>query len=115
MKSFEHEANEEGMRLALDLIDEVRDEANARISEHKKRASFYYNLRVKERFFREGDLVLRKIEASGVGQKGKLAPNWEGPYRVKKVVGRGAYTLETLDGNEVPRTWHAINLKIYHV
>ena len=70
---------------------------------------------MKERYFREGDLVLRKIEASGVGQKGKLAPNWEGPYRVKCSSGRGSYKLETLEGNEVPRTWNAANLKIYYV
>ena len=68
------ETNEEGLRLALDLIDEVRDEANAKIVEHQKKASFYYNLRVKERFFRQGDLVLRKIEASGVGQKSQADP-----------------------------------------
>ena len=115
IKGFEPEANEEGMRLALDLIDEVRDEAHAKITEYQKRVSFYYNLRVRERFFREGELVLRKNEASGAGPKGKLAPNWEGPYRVKAVQGRGAYKLETLDGVEIPRTWHAANLKIYYV
>ncbi|KAL8088123.1 hypothetical protein AgCh_038046 [Apium graveolens] len=69
------EENEEGQRLALDLIDEVRDEAHAKIVEYHKKASFYYNLRVKERFFKQGDLVLRKVEASGFGQKRKLAPN----------------------------------------
>ncbi|KAK1355973.1 2-alkenal reductase [Heracleum sosnowskyi] len=79
VEAYEPEENEEGLRLALDLIDKVRDEANAKIVEHQKRASFYYNLRVKERFFRQGDLVLRKIEASGVGQKGKLAPNCTTP------------------------------------
>ncbi|XP_074323042.1 uncharacterized protein LOC141659988 [Apium graveolens] len=35
VKSYELEVNEEGMRLALDLIDEVRDEANARNTEHE--------------------------------------------------------------------------------
>ena len=83
VEAFKPEANEEGMRLALDFIDEVRDEANAKIVEYQKRTSSYYNLRVKGRAFKEGDLVLRKIEASGVGQKGKLAPNWEGPYKVQ--------------------------------
>ncbi|KAL8101522.1 hypothetical protein AgCh_033431 [Apium graveolens] len=39
-------------------------------------------LRVKERFFQEGDLVMRKIEASGVWEREKLAPNWEGPYKL---------------------------------
>ena len=83
--------------------------------EAQKRASIYYNLKVKRRFFLEGDLVLRKIEASGVGPKGKMAPNWEGTYQVKEVVGRGSYRLQTLDGIEVPRSWHAANLKIYYV
>ncbi|XP_063942737.1 uncharacterized protein LOC135150384 [Daucus carota subsp. sativus] len=115
VQQYEPEANEEGMRLALDMIDEVRDEANARVVESQKRASYYYNLRVKERFFRKGDLVLRKAEASGVGPKGKMAPNWEGPYQVKDVIGRGSYKLQTLDGVEFPRSWHATNLKIYYI
>ena len=58
---------------------------------------------------------MRKIEASGVGQKGKLALNWEGPYKVKSIQGRETYKLETKDGFEVPRTWHAQNLKVYYV
>ncbi|XP_074360766.1 uncharacterized protein LOC141701019 [Apium graveolens] len=99
------------MRLSLDLIDEVRDEANTRNAEHQRRASLYYNRRFKERFFQQGDLVLRKIDASGVGERGKLAPNWEGPYKVRKTLGRGSYKLETLNGEEVPHTCHASNLK----
>ena len=78
--AFELEANEEGMKLALDLLDEVMDKAQANIVEYQKRTSSYYNLRVKGHMFKEGDLVLRKVEASGVGQKGKLSPNCEGPY-----------------------------------
>ncbi|XP_074327311.1 uncharacterized protein LOC141665235 [Apium graveolens] len=38
---YEPETNEEGMKLALDLIDEVRHEANARNAEHQFRASLY--------------------------------------------------------------------------
>ncbi|XP_074339893.1 uncharacterized protein LOC141677743 [Apium graveolens] len=34
IEAYEPETNEEGMRLALDLIDEVRDEVNARNAEH---------------------------------------------------------------------------------
>ncbi|XP_074351464.1 uncharacterized protein LOC141690575 [Apium graveolens] len=115
IEAYEPETNEEGMRPALDLIDEVRDEANARNAEHQRRASLYYNRRVKERFFQQRDLVLRKIEASGVGERGKVAPNWEGPYKVRRTLGRGSYKLETLNGDEVPRTWHASNLKVYYV
>ena len=73
------EINEEGMRLALDLIDKVSDEAHTCNTEHPRRASLYYKSRVKERIFHQENLVLRKIEVLGVGEKGKLAPNWEGP------------------------------------
>ncbi|XP_074327774.1 uncharacterized protein LOC141665689 [Apium graveolens] len=115
IEAYEPETNEEGMRLTLDLIDEVRDEAITRNVEHQQRASLYYNRRVKERFFQQGDLVLRKIEALGVGERGKLAPNWEGPYKVKKTLGRGYYKLETLNGDEVLHTWRTSNLKVYYV
>ncbi|XP_074337081.1 uncharacterized protein LOC141674259 [Apium graveolens] len=115
IQAFNAEENEEGQRLALDSIDEVRDEAHSKIVEYQKKASFYYNLTVKERFFNQGDLVLRKVEASGVGQKGKFAPNWKGPYKVKSVHGRGSYKLETMEGEEIPRTWHVQNLKIYYI
>ncbi|XP_074351941.1 uncharacterized protein LOC141691097 [Apium graveolens] len=115
VESYDTETNEEGIKLALNLIDEVRDEANARNAEHRRRASLYYNGWVKERFFQQKDLVLRKIEASGVAERGKLAPNWEGPYKVRKILGRGSYKLETLNGDEVSRTLHASDLKIYNV
>ncbi|XP_074348514.1 uncharacterized protein LOC141687210 [Apium graveolens] len=51
IEAYVSKTNEEGMRLALDLIDEVKDEANARNAEHQRRASLYYDRRVKERFF----------------------------------------------------------------
>ncbi|XP_074323768.1 uncharacterized protein LOC141660681 [Apium graveolens] len=115
IQAYNVEENMEGQRLALDLIDEVRDAAHAKIVEYQKKASFYYNLRVKERFFKQRELVLRNVEASGVGQKGKLAPNWEGPYKVRSVQGRGTYKLETMEGEEIPWIWHAQNLKAYYL
>lgn len=69
----------------------------------------------KERFFREEDLVLKKAEALGVGPKGKMAPNREGPYQVRNVTVQGLYKLKSLKGVEVPRSWYATYLKIYFV
>ncbi|XP_074337670.1 uncharacterized protein LOC141674867 [Apium graveolens] len=88
VEAYKPETNEKGMWIALDLIDKVRDEASARNAEHQPRASLYYNRMVKERFFQQGDLDLKKIEASGVGERGKLAPNWAGPYKVRKTLGQ---------------------------
>jgi len=55
--------------------------------------------------------VLRKRPR--VEQPGKLHPRWEGPFRVKDEVGKGAYRLERLDGKKVPHTWNAASLRYY--
>ena len=62
-----------------------------------------------------GDFVLRKMEAVGrANEKGKLTPNWEGPYKIREEVRDGTYRLEDLDGRRLPRTWNADNLKKYY-
>jgi len=43
----------------------------------------------------------------------KLAPKWSEPYRIKGVIGNGAYRLETLDAGPIPRTQNAASLKFY--
>ncbi|XP_074346832.1 uncharacterized protein LOC141685637 [Apium graveolens] len=48
VEAYEPETNEEVMRLALNLINEVRDEVNTRNAEHRRRTSLYYNRRVKK-------------------------------------------------------------------
>ncbi|RWW64147.1 hypothetical protein BHE74_00028626 [Ensete ventricosum] len=35
---------------------------------------------------------------------GKLAPRWEGPYRITRVIRYATYTLATLDGEVLPQT-----------
>ena len=51
-----------------------------------------------------GDLVLRKVV--GIAKNPaweKLGPNWEGLYHITSVAGIGAYFLEYLDENVIPR------------
>ena len=45
---------------------------------------------------------------------GKLGPNWEGPYRITLIASIGAYFLEDLDENVVPRSWNVNNLQMYY-
>ncbi|KAK3032017.1 hypothetical protein RJ639_036391 [Escallonia herrerae] len=60
---------------------------------------------------RVGDLVLRKLEVSNPKAAiRKLSPNWEGPYKVSKVLRPCAYSLETLSGEAIPQMWNAKNL-----
>ncbi|XP_072077949.1 uncharacterized protein [Arachis hypogaea] len=98
-----------------DLIDETRQMAHLTETAIKQMIALRYNGKVLKRSLGEGDLVLRRndIRLPTPGE-GKLAANWEGPYRVREVLGKGAYKLESLDGSEVPRTWNMANLKWFY-
>ncbi|GAV62002.1 hypothetical protein CFOL_v3_05527, partial [Cephalotus follicularis] len=98
---FNEANNEEGLRNLLNLVEELRDKADIRVAAYKQRVSRYYNKRVNPRPLREGDLVLRNAAiADPTSTRGKLAPNWEGSYQVKKVLRPGTFKLETLGGRD---------------
>ncbi|XP_057734679.1 uncharacterized protein LOC130950160 [Arachis stenosperma] len=98
-----------------DLIDEAREMAHLTETALKQRIALRYNTKVLKRDFEPDDLVLRRNDIGPpTPGEGKLAANWEGPYRVKKVMGKGAFKLERLDGKEVPRTWNADNLRRFY-
>ncbi|XP_076899964.1 uncharacterized protein LOC143553972 [Bidens hawaiensis] len=103
--------NEEELRMNLNLLEERRELALIREHNYKRQLQKYYNSRVQKCNFDAGDFVFSNNEASGQETLGKLAPTWEGPYKVKEVLSKGAYKLEKLDGTEIPRTWNVAQLK----
>ncbi|GAV57512.1 hypothetical protein CFOL_v3_01049 [Cephalotus follicularis] len=112
---FNEANNEEGLRNLLDLVEELRDKAAIRVGAYQQRVSRYYNKRVNPIPIREGDLVLRNATITdSTSTRGKLAPNWEGPYKVKKVLRPGTFKLETLGGKEIPRAWNVEHLRKYY-
>ena len=83
VETFKAEANNEGLKLHLDLMQEKRDRAQIAMLAYQERVAKYFKKKVKSRSFRVGDLVLRKVTlATKDPTKGKLAPNWESPYKV---------------------------------
>ena len=103
------ERNEEGMRLQLDLLDEVRVMAEQWIARYQDLMAKHYNTKVKPRHFQVGDLVLRKVTtAIRNPTQGKLGPNWEGPYRIVNYHRKETYYLETLDEQ---RLHHPLNIR----
>uniref|UniRef100_A0A2N9H2C8 RNase H type-1 domain-containing protein n=1 Tax=Fagus sylvatica TaxID=28930 RepID=A0A2N9H2C8_FAGSY len=59
----------------------------------------YYNTKVKHQRFEVDNWVLRKVtQATKDPSQGKLAPNWEGPYKVTQYYRRGTYLLEDRHG-----------------
>lgn len=112
--SFDPESNDQLIDEDLDLLAERRAIANCGEIIAKEHAAMRYNKKVVPRSFSKGDLVLRKTSIGARDtERGKLAANWEGLYRVVEATGTGAYKLETLRGTKIPRTWNAANLARY--
>ncbi|RWW35796.1 hypothetical protein BHE74_00059233 [Ensete ventricosum] len=84
------EESDQQLRRSLDLLEEKRVDAHLRALAYRRAVARIYNRRV------------------------KLAPNWEGPYRVIDVVRDGTYTLATMEGRVLPRTWHITNLRKFY-
>ncbi|XP_076934104.1 uncharacterized protein LOC143600248 [Bidens hawaiensis] len=103
--------NDRELRMNLDLLEERRELASIHERNYKRQLQKYYNSRVQVCEFDVGDFVFRNNEASGQEPPGKLAPTWEGPYKIKQVISKDAYKLEKLDGTEIPRTWNAAQLR----
>ncbi|XP_075636714.1 uncharacterized protein LOC142608949 [Castanea sativa] len=76
-------------------------------ADYQKKLARQYNRGVKIRDFVAGDLVLRKVVGSARDvNAGKIAPSWEGPYRVTAIAGAGAYYLEDMEERPLPRPWN---------
>jgi len=111
VRSFDVERLEQGLQANLDTSEEVWELARISGEAVKRRVERRYKTNVNPRSFQETNLVLRKAQL--IQMDNKLAPKWTRPYRMKEVVGAGAYKLETLLRKEIPRTWNAANLRFY--
>ena len=52
--------------------------------------------------FSQGDLDLQKVSQAQKDHRGKWAPNYEGPFVVKKAFSGGALLLTNMDDEELP-------------
>jgi hypothetical protein len=104
--------------LMIDNIDEVTDvrlKALEEIEEDKARVARAYNKKVKSKSFQVGELVWKTILPIGSksNQFGKWSPNWEGPYKVIKVMYDNSYLRETLQGERLNGAFNGRYLKKY--
>jgi hypothetical protein len=96
----------------LEFVDEVRINATLREAVLKAKIDARHSKRVGKREFEVGGLVLQRDQKDT--EEGKLASNWDGPFRIRMKTGTGAYGLEDLHQNTIPRTWNAEKLKKYY-
>ncbi|GAA0161091.1 hypothetical protein LIER_39162 [Lithospermum erythrorhizon] len=79
-------------------------------SKYKHLMARTYNQRMSNKQFKVGYLVLRLYSITHPKDRDKMSPKWEGPYRISRMIGPGTYKLERMNGDRIPRTWHASNL-----
>ena len=98
---FTPNSNDNLLERSLDLIEERRENAMVQLSYYQQKLKQRYDSRLRPLAPR--DLVLRKVVGTTKNPpRGKLGPNWEGPFRITSVAGIGAYFLEDLDENVMP-------------
>ncbi|XP_069151887.1 uncharacterized protein [Solanum lycopersicum] len=73
-----------------------------------------FSQRVRARNFEVGQLVLKRIFPHQDEYKGKFAPNWQGPYMVRKVLSGGALILSEMDGTVWPKPINSDAIKRYY-
>ena len=99
---------------ALEQLDEHRDKARSNLQTYQKRIARAYDIMVRPRVFKEGDLVLKAAThvMRGISAP-KFKPNWEGPYVVKEANSSGYYCIckvgSTILSGRVNTQW----LKLY--
>ncbi|XP_061945039.1 uncharacterized protein LOC133669048 [Populus nigra] len=99
----------------LNMISEKRLAAICHHQLYQRRMAKAYDRKVRPREFKEGDLVLRKILPLPSEDRSKWAPNYEGPYVVKKAFSGGALLLTRMDGDDVSRPVNSDSVKKYYV
>ena len=108
------ESNFAALEFERVTVEEKREAAQRRAEAYQRVIAKAYNKHVRMREFKVEDLVLREVYQNTKNpREGKLGANWEGPYRIVEVVGKGAYKLETMDGREIANSWNARHLKKY--
>ena len=114
-ETYNREENHALQCYELDMLEEKHDHAALRIASYKRRSERYFNSKVKESRFKEGDLVLPKVLPNTKEvNAGVLGPNWEGPYIIAEVLRPGTYRLKLLDNKLVPRSWNVEHLRSYY-
>lgn len=101
---MDEDENNEALKEKLELIKEVRSGASL-----KHKIAIRYDAKVIWRDFEVCSLVLKKNHKGS--REGKIATNWEGPYRVCAKMEYVAYYLECLDEEKLARTWNFEKLK----
>ena len=113
---LDEDTNQELLSQNLDTTKKLHDKAHFRTVLYQQKVAQHYNKNIRVRTFKIGDWVLRRVfQNTRETRASKLGPNWEGPYKITKVIRQGAYKLQAQDGRNIHNSWNATHLKLYHL
>ena len=109
--AYDEDDSNEALEDDVNLLDEARDIALARMATYQQNLRNYHSRRLRTRSFVEGDLVLRLKQK----KVHKLASPWEGPFIIAEVIGGGAYRLQNARSGELSNNpWNAAHLRRFY-
>ncbi|XP_069147690.1 uncharacterized protein [Solanum lycopersicum] len=99
----------------LTFIDEKRVVVVCHGQLYQQRMIHTFQKRVRARIFEVGQLILKRMFPHQDEYKGKFAPNYQGPYMVRKVLSEGALVLSEMDGTAWPKPINSDVVKRYYM
>jgi transposase InsO family protein len=99
--------------VAKDAIEGIRLQAVENINKYQAETIKWCDRKVRLKNIKSGHLVLWRL--ANPDTVGKLQLKWEGPFLVVSSSRPGSYRLKDMDGNDIPRSWNADELRRYYV
>jgi hypothetical protein len=109
IRTVDASEDEANYSVAKDAIEGIRLQALENINKYQTETMKWRDRKV----HRPGHLVLRRVAKPDT--VGKLQLKWEGPFLVVSSSRPGSYRLKDMDGNDIPRSWNADELRRYYV
>jgi hypothetical protein len=99
--------------VAKDAIEGIRLQAVENINKYQAETIKWRDRKVRLKNIKPGHLVLQRV--TNPDTVGKLQLKWEGPFLVVSSSRPSSYRLKDMDGNDIPRSWNADELRRYYV
>ena len=105
--------DEADYQVTKDTIEGTRLQAIEHINKYQAETIKWHDRKVRLKNIKPGHLVLRRV--ANPDTVGKLQLKWEGPFLVASLSRPSSYRFKDMDGNDIPRSWNADELRRYYV
>jgi hypothetical protein len=99
--------------VAKDAIEGTILQAVENINKYQAKTIKWRDIKVRLKNIKRENLVLRRV--ANPDTVGKLQLKWEGPFLVVSSSRPSSYRLKDMDGNDIPRSLNADELRRYYV